>query len=44
MQKLLRFMEKKTPKSEWILEYAPGMHITPDAIKLDMDKIVNCIS
>ena len=44
MQKLLRFMEKKTPKSEWILEYAPGMHITPGAIKLDMDKIVSCIS
>jgi hypothetical protein len=44
MKKLLKFMEQKTPNSEWILEYAPGIHITPLAIKRDMDKIVTCIS
>ena len=40
---LLRHMEQKTPSSEWILEYAPGHHITPEAIKQDMDRIYACL-
>lgn len=43
MVKLLKHMENKTPNAEWILEYAPGPHITPQAIKCDMDEIVACL-
>ena len=44
MTRLLRYMEKKTPKSEWILEYAPGSHITPEAIRTDMLDVMTAIS
>ena len=27
-RKLFRVMEEKSPKADWILEYAPGEHIT----------------
>lgn len=40
MIKLLRYMEKKTPSSDWVLEYAPGAHITPENIRQDMERIV----
>lgn len=43
MVKLLRHMEEKTPDSEWILEYAPGPYITPDAVRQDMLEIVRCL-
>ena len=44
MERLLRYMEEKTPKSEWILEYAPGEHITPKSVKEDMRKIIKCLN
>lgn len=43
MVKLLRHMEEKTPNSEWILEYAPGPHSTPYAVRQDMLEIVKCL-
>ena len=43
MEDLLRYMEEKTPRSEWILEYCPGPHITPENIKADMDRIMECL-
>ena len=43
MIKLLRYMEKKTPCSEWILEYAPGKYITPENVRKDMKHIMDII-
>lgn len=43
MTRLLRHMEEKTPNSEWILEYAPGKHITPEFLKEDMKNILDCV-
>lgn len=43
MIKLLRYMEKKTPRSEWVLEYAPGEHITPENVRKDMKRIIESL-
>ena len=44
MVRLLKYMEEKTPNSEWILEYAPGDYVTPEGLLREMREIVNCIS
>ena len=43
MTKLLRYMEAKTPSADWILEYAPGPHITPNEIRSNMREIMACL-
>ena len=43
MTRLLRYMEEKTPDLEWIPEYAPGEHITPEFIREDIKNILDCV-
>lgn len=39
MTSLLELMEEITPDAEWVLEYSPGPHITPEQIYNDLSAI-----
>jgi sugar phosphate isomerase/epimerase len=40
---LAQIMEKYTPDAEWILEYAPGSHISPELIARECDKLLTIL-
>ena len=40
---LLPIMEKYTPDADWILEYAPGEHITPELMRSEVEQLLSII-
>ncbi|MGN0132412.1 MAG: sugar phosphate isomerase/epimerase family protein [Lachnospiraceae bacterium] len=44
LRQLFRCMEKETPKADWILEYAPGRHITVDLIENEVRQVLQLVS
>jgi len=43
LQALFRAMEARTPQADWILEYAPGDHITPELIAAEATRLLAMI-
>lgn len=42
-EQLFSWMEKYTPEADWILEYAPGIHITRHLMENDVKRILDII-
>lgn len=40
LPQLIRCMEQETPDADWILEYAPGGHISVDLLEREVRKVL----
>lgn len=40
LRRLFRCMEKETPQADWILEYAPGKHITTQLMEAEVREVL----
>ena len=43
-RRLFRAMEEKSPRADWILEYAPGRHITPELMEEEVRTLLELMN